>query len=185
MAQDEIDGEKTEIEDDLVLDNLSHTPFKRNILTYLTGWVVKKALRFVKCDDCRSALVTAPYSINNDFLLIRLKDNGGLLCPAEGVLKIIFAAEMAISQIDLSKRKKEHVASAVLRSGDIYRFFPDNEHLINNSSLWCDHLLALVKLIVDIFFDLRQHRDANTRNQMSAGSNVRQVLNRMVIFRHN
>ena len=66
-----------------------------NILVYIAGYIVRKALKHITCDVCRSALVSVlPLSghIKNQ-VLFQMRNEGGLCVPSEGVIKIIKSSE--------------------------------------------------------------------------------------------
>jgi len=74
--------------DELFEDNMfdSHPPqFSRfdtlveNVMMYVDGWVVRKALKRVTCDDCRSALVSQEVSTKyeDSCVFLKLKSNRG------------------------------------------------------------------------------------------------------------
>ncbi|KAL2094202.1 hypothetical protein ACEWY4_008921 [Coilia grayii] len=71
-----------------------------NALVYILGFVVRRALEKLGCDVCRESLLTDAASAKNDesYHLLCLKENGGLVIPSEGTVRIIRAAESVIRQ---------------------------------------------------------------------------------------
>lgn len=181
LAQEEIET----FEFDPALEQLAFSRFQTNVLTYICGWVVRKVSSMLKCSGCRKALVKVPDNLNADFILLRLKNNGGLVYPNDDVRKIVFATERLV-KIDTSlKVDKAKVASSVLRSLDFDTLFRHaTEHFVETSSLWTNHVLSLTKLIISVYIDLRLRHIAKQWNLSSADNNVRQLLSRAVIFRH-
>ncbi|RXN16700.1 THAP domain-containing 6-like isoform X1 [Labeo rohita] len=57
-----------------------------NALVYISGFVVRRALKKLSCDVCRASLVTDAASAIKDqsYHLLSLKNNGGLVIPSEG-----------------------------------------------------------------------------------------------------
>lgn len=139
----------------------------------------------LKCSDCRSAIVKVPECTNDNFILLRLRNNGGLLYPNDDVCKIVFTAEKVVKQQKSMKVDKAKIIFSVLRYLDLHNLFSDHqEHFDESSTIWSNHLLSLVKLIASTYIDLRLHHSAKQWNLSTAESNVRQILNRTVIFRH-
>lgn len=181
LSQDDIDY----FDLDPALDQLALSRFQSNVLTYICGWVVRKIFSLIKCAGCRKALIKVPESIDSDFLLLRLKNNGGLLYPNDDVRKIVFATEKVLKQGGTLKVEKAKITSSVLRYVDVKTLFNDeSEHFIETSTIWCNHLLSLAKLIISVYTDLRLHHTAKQWNLSSADKNVRQLLTRTVIFRY-
>jgi len=65
-----------------------------NSLVYISGFVVRQILRKLLCSVCRASLVTGAGSVSFDqsYHLLRLKNNGGLMIPSEGVVKMVRSA---------------------------------------------------------------------------------------------
>ena len=126
-----------------------------------------------------------PERTNEDFLLLRLKDNGGLLYPNEDVRKIVFTTEKVWKQEGALKVDKMKLVHSVLRTLDLKNLFSsDAEHFEETSSLWTNHLISLTKSIISVYIDIRLHHVAKQWNLSTADTNVRQLLNRTVLFRH-
>lgn len=181
-------GEEEEdtFEFDHMLDKLVFDRFQSNVLTYICGWVVRKACSLLKCSKCRHALVKVPETTNSDFILLRLRDNGGLLYPNEDVRKVIFMTEKVLKHEDsVTKINKSKLTLSVLRYLQLYDLFRcEGDHFDETSTIWSNHLLSLVKLLISVYIDLRLHHAAKQWNLSTADRNVRQLLTKTVIFRH-
>lgn len=167
------------------VDEVIFSQFTNNVLTYICGWIVRKVTSTLKCSKCCDALVKVPESTNEDSILLRLKDNGGLLYPNDDVRKIVFTTEKALKFEPSLKFKKSKLVYSVLRHLELHKLFIEQEeHFNDTSTLWSNHLLSLVKVIISTYIDLRLHHAAKQRNLSEADANVRQILSRTVIFRH-
>ena len=64
-----------------------------NALVYLTGFVVRQVLRRLSCDVCCASLVTDAVHSSNDksYHLLVVKNNGGLMIPSDGTVKVVRA----------------------------------------------------------------------------------------------
>lgn len=189
IPQDGSDIVGSEVEDnfelDPTLDDLAFSRYNSNVLTYICGWIVRKVSSLLKCSGCRNALVKVPESTNGDFTLLRLRDNGGLLYPNDDVRKVIFTAEKVLKQEELVKVNKAKVTLTVLRFLQLHELFQnESEHFEETSTVWSNHLLSLTKLIISVYIDLRLHHAAKQWNLTTVDKNVRQLLTKTVIFRH-
>ena len=76
---------------------LSRTPFSvytEYILGYIGGFIVRKLIRNISCEECVNTLLSNDRS--SDYLsLVCLNDNGGLLYPSSDVFKILKISEIA------------------------------------------------------------------------------------------
>ena len=64
------------------------------LLTQISGFVVRQALKKLSCDVCRASLVTDAASAIKDqsYHLLTLKNNG-LVIPSEGTVRVVRAAQ--------------------------------------------------------------------------------------------
>ena len=85
-----------------VLDN-----FKRRVLCFIGGYIVKKLLPHVTCKECKAALVNNVEDPLDtaDERLIQLKTNGALLSPAKSTFEIIIKAEEVFQTEVIGKNK--------------------------------------------------------------------------------
>jgi hypothetical protein len=63
-----------------------------NVCSYVTGYVIRKLLPRLKCDECRQLLVTTEATADN-MAFLRLKNNGGLVVPSAGAVKVVEQSE--------------------------------------------------------------------------------------------
>lgn len=61
-----------------------------NAVVYVAGFVVRKVLHRLSCNVCRWSLVrdAVPASFDKNFHLLTLKNNGGLVIPSLGTVKV-------------------------------------------------------------------------------------------------
>ena len=78
-------------------------PLRQNILYYMAGWAVRQVLKLLRCDECKSALVSEePY---HSFLgrLTMMKQRGGLLYASRSAYRVVLLADRALEH-ELIKR---------------------------------------------------------------------------------
>lgn len=100
-----------------------YSTFTATIVTYIAGFVVKKVIEAIECKICANALyATTPPDYDKRFILIKLRDNGGLTYPSKDVLKIAELTERVFRRYTAScngrptnrKNTKQIVLTGVL-----------------------------------------------------------------------
>lgn len=84
----------SEEKNDQVVEDLS--PFLENVVAYISGFVSRTLTRKLSCAYCISSLIANNEEfpeIEKDFVLIKMKDNGGLVYPSKFVLNVCERAE--------------------------------------------------------------------------------------------
>lgn len=89
-----------------------------NALVYISGFVVRQILRKLSCDVCRASLVTDALhaSFDESYHLLTVKNNGGLMIPSEGTVKVVRSAERFIRQSSCGKAVKVSLISQICAS---------------------------------------------------------------------
>ncbi|KAK7144229.1 hypothetical protein R3I94_010598 [Phoxinus phoxinus] len=82
-----------------------------NALVYISGFVVQRALKKLSCDVCCASLVTDAASAIKDqsYHRLTLKNNGVLVIPSEGTVRVVRAAEWVIRQASGSTRRSQPI----------------------------------------------------------------------------
>lgn len=164
-------------------------PLMENVVVYIAGWIIKKALDTISCDVCRTRLVSTTPSIKyqSSFLLLNIKNCGGLTIPSDGVIDIIMSAEKHLRLITSVHKVHHTVSEILLRKCVLADVGPDclclHEHAIETSSGIENHYFDLVSIIVNIFFKLRYHHIVRLHNMQMKGKSVRQKCTKLVLFK--
>ena len=61
-----------------LLDNDCRISFIDNAITYIGGWVVRKLMEDLDCNECKQQLTEPAKAVDNSYHLIQIRDNGGL-----------------------------------------------------------------------------------------------------------
>ena len=77
------------------LQNGLNSEYKDAVLGYIGGYVVRKLLKSITCDECVNVLINNDDISKNYLSLVSIKDRGGLVYPSEDVFKIISICELA------------------------------------------------------------------------------------------
>ena len=87
-----------------------------NIVTYIAGYVVRKMISVIHCDICRISLVSQRATSRDleSHQFINLRNNGGLVTPADGVIVVLMCAEKMLRLLTCGGRKAKHNTLAQL-----------------------------------------------------------------------
>ena len=150
---------------------------------------MRRTLQKLSCDVCRASLVTDAESASKDqsYHLLTLKNNGGLVIPSEGTVRVVRAAEWVIRQAAADCRRSQpikvlevlYMVRKRIGSEDVFLL---GEH-INDTRYGIDsHHNTLLTLVVSLYFKLRLHHIANMTTLSLQKDNVRQKLTKTVLF---
>ena len=170
------------------IDPRSHaTAVLDNILVYISGFVVRKAIDQISCRDCAIQLVGVRPTLPNSHLLLSFKNRGGLCVPSEAGIKIVQATEkvirrtMNLRELAPSCPKRETVATAVVSvCGSIQLF--NLSHEIETRVGIDNHSISLIRILAGIYYDIRLYHIARLQNCDVRRENKRNKLTRTAIF---
>ena len=151
---------------------------------------MRRTLKKLSCDVCRSSLLTDAESARKDqsYHLLTLKNNGGLVIPSEGTVKVVRAAEWVIRQAAAGSKRSQpmkvlqvlYMVRERIGSDDVFLL---GEH-INDTRYGIDsHHNTLLTLVVSLFFKLRLHYIAKLTTLSLQKGAVRQKLTKTVLFK--
>lgn len=144
------------------------------ILTQISGFVVRQALKKLPCDlmtDAASAIK------NRSYQLLSLKNNGGLVIPSEGTVRVFRAAEWVICQASTSFRRPRpikllegmYIVQKRIGSEDVFVL---GEHIDDTQFGIDNHHHSLITLVVSLFFKLRLSHIAKTTTLSLQSNNM-------------
>ena len=203
LSPDLMSGTSDTIEDDnpfIVEDQIfmehdyagwtQHTSLVDNATGYIAGWIVRKVLPKLKCDTCRACLLAAaiPRQHLKSYQLLSLKNNGGLVIPSTGTVTIVQSAEKAIQRL-MNIHSVKNICSFP-RVLMVVREMLGNQDVLNLSSHIVDtqhgidnHFTTLMSIIVEAYYDLRQHHIAKMFNIKKQAASMRQKFNKLILFK--
>lgn len=156
-----------------------------NALVYISGFVVRKILKKLSCEVCRASLVTAavPSSFDQSYHLLELKNNGGLMIPSEGTVKVVRAAERVIRQNSkeqgVSVSFVNRFVRAEIGSEDVFLL---GEHIAETQFGIENHHFMLVSFVVSVFHKVRLHHIAKLSTLELQSASIRKKLCKTVLF---
>ncbi|XP_059932034.1 uncharacterized protein LOC132475066 [Gadus macrocephalus] len=125
-----------------------------NALVYIAGFVVRCIFRSLSCVVCRASLVTDAVAVPFDqsYHLLELRNNGGLMIPSKGTVKVVRAAERAIRQHSSGKAPDEVVVAHFVReeigTEDVFAL---GSHVQESQFGIDNHLSLLLSLVVCLY----------------------------------
>ncbi|XP_048031076.1 uncharacterized protein LOC125258223 [Megalobrama amblycephala] len=157
-----------------------------NALVYISGFVMRQILRKLPCGVCRASLVAdaVPGSFDPNYHLLTLKNNGGLMIPSEGTVKVVRSAEQFIRQSCSGKAVRLPLISQFVRaeigSEDVFVL---KEHIQETQFGIDNHHFSLLSLVVSVFHKLRMDHIAKLNTLRLQSGNSRKKLCKAVLFK--
>lgn len=153
---------------------------------YISGFAVRQILRKLPCGVCRASLVAeaVPGSFYQNYHLLTLKNNGGLMIPSEGTVKVVRSAERFIRQSSSGKAVRVSLINQFVRAeiGSEDVFFL-KEHIQDTQFGIDNHHFSLLSLVVSVFHKLRMHHIAKLNTLTLQSGNSRKKLCKSVLFK--
>jgi hypothetical protein len=159
-----------------------YSPYIATIVTYIAGFVAKKLLETIACKACANALyTTTPPDFDKRFILLKLKDKGGLTYPSKDVLKVaeiserVFRRYMSTTSGKPTNRHnaKQLVLTGVLSHISNLALFQNMKDHMFDTEITDNHIYTLCKSIVNTYIQIRFHHEAKTFTSSIRGPNVR------------
>ncbi|RXG64941.1 DNA transposase THAP9 [Armadillidium vulgare] len=158
-----------------------------NIVSYISGFIVRKLSKSIKCVSCIAAL-TNENSVSPYMSLINIKNKGGLVLPSQDVIKTCRWCEKVIRQevgVSPSFRKniKSYLMYSVMQYLSFESMFPSLQEHAKNNSIDENHICLLIKNIISAYLDVRLHYIGKEYSISQKGTSVREKYNKLILFR--
>lgn len=162
-------------------DEHVHDVLLGNSLAYIAGYIVRKLGTQLSCQTCLDSLFSSGSTRHEQLLtLLRLKDNGGLVYPADGVVDVILVATNYFkSSVKPRLIECTKVILEKFGSSDIFNL---NQHILDSATGINNHYISLLRTITSAFFDLYMHHNAKRLTLQLQGQSVRQKYNKTTLF---
>lgn len=185
----------------LIISTIRHVvlkmPFfllvKHVFLAILSGWVIKKAIDQLHCEDCRISLVSDTSSESSVHYQAALKFlsmknwSSKLHVPSDGVIAILLKAEQHLRDLSSMKYVNPKISLVRLQYLVLRDVDPDvlclHSHVMDTAQGIDNHSYDLVRLLVKIYFNVRYYHVARLHTQKFQARSVRQKLNKLVLFK--
>lgn len=168
------------IETENILSVYQHSKFLDDVVGYIAGFVVYKIKKSILCILCGEALE----SNESRSALITRKNRGGLIKPNKNVVEICKIAERVIREYQ--EIDKSNVVSKItltcMKKINISKYFPQlTNHFFEQEPL-NNHLLQLIKIILNTYITLRLHHINSSTNAID--HKIRTFYTKLIHFKH-
>ena len=135
----------------------------------------------------------SPSDVNETCLFIQLKNNGGLIRPAEWVISTVEVTEKVFRLLISTDKSCSDISRFGVKlemsvlSEVNYKEFNQNQiknHMINSNVGIDNHIFSLIRLIVRSYLDIRKFEVVRNWNLNVRGKNVRHILTKTVLFKN-
>jgi len=184
--------EDSPFDDSNFLDMTRLSPYVLDVLTYIAGWVARKLINKMTCDECKCALVVQPNDITTfaeQSILLELKNKGGLLFPSKDLVSVLRSTEKAIRfHIPTLTSTSCHshalqIETTTMQEVPRNLFFKLQDHFSCTFHDGNSHYTSLIRAICRTFLTLRLHHISKTTNATDMLS-IRQKLNKTILFKN-
>lgn len=181
-------------------DENTHSDYQKNILYYITGYIIKNIVKRLKCNECRSLLLAADNTQNDHLYLLNINkyqsfttfvNRGKLHFPSVEAYKIVIFADKIFKRATNMNALNQRNIKNVLINQIHQHFTPQLTQMFCHTmddSITCAevHESKLVKLISNSFLTmrLRTYLKNVMDDKMSAVRTKRQKLHKTIIFSH-
>lgn len=162
------------------INNSTISNFKKNVLEYIGGFVVKKICLKMYCENCCDAITgTPPETLVN---LIKLKDYGNLMTyPSQLVCKVIeFSEQIIVKEIRTTNWLSKPFFFDFLCVKIVKSYMESNKIVL----LDCNHNYELYKKIVACYTSIKLKHHIKLENEKMKKKRLRNKLCRAVINYH-
>jgi len=117
------EDDDVEDEEEVIIPQLDISPdsaaFMNVIVVYIAGYTISKLCRSLACPGCICLLIPEEVELNETYLLILKRDNGGLCYPSKAVVNVCSTVESHVrfwKNKGLQNMKKEKVIESSLNA---------------------------------------------------------------------
>lgn len=153
--------------------------FQENVLHYIGGWIIKKAVARGLCDICCEAM-SDPTCSSPSAYLTTVKDFGYLHYASEDLVKLLACTEKLVRGSASFATVMRLVLERYGRMGSL--FSGHISHFREESVSLQSHYYSLIRFAVETFYDLRMYSIAKDSNIKK--SRVRNALTKKILFLH-
>jgi hypothetical protein len=154
---------------------------------------VKKLIEKLECKVCANALyTTTPPDYDKRFVLIKLRDNGGLTYPSSDVLKLEEITERVLRRYLAAcngkptnrKNTKQLVLAGVLSHTCNTSLFENLHAHMFDTEVTDNHIHKLCRSIINKYLEVRFHHEAKSFTSEIRGQNIRNKLTKTILLKN-
>jgi len=163
-----------------VLTVYQHSAFIDDIVAYIAGFVVRKLKKNILCLVCAAELE----SESSGSQLLNRKNRGGLVKASNSVIQICRIGERTVrefKQIDKPNTVSKITLSAMKYINMEKYFINLSTHILDQEPL-NNHLLQLIKYILNYYITIRLHHINKSTNEID--DKIRSYYTKLILFKH-
>lgn len=166
--------------------------YSENIACYIAGYIVRKLLKRLNCEDCRNQLFVSAVSDKRShmYTFLSLKNNGGLIIPSDAVVSVVLLAERCIREICAINNSTlsfvnvtVNLEQRVLSDFNVSKLF-NKQHMQDTLDGIDNHVFSLIRHIVRCYVNVRKFHAVKCWNVKTKGKIVRHMLTKTVLFKN-
>lgn len=164
-----------------------------NVCSYIAGFIVRRLIPKLKCSKCRELLVDASNLSTSCCSFLQLRNNGGLIVPSTGVIRIVQVAEQHLRSMIPQEKAISAISQlgprleiAVIKNIDCCSVFgpTTTSHMSNTVVGINNHISSLIRQIVRFYLDIRKFHIVRNFNIQQKGAIIRQSMTKLVLFKN-
>lgn len=175
-----------------ILLPLSLSEYSDNVLSYISGFVVKSIKKRISCLKCIAELETCYDEQDSSLALIKRKSRGGLLFPTMSVRRICRKMENKIQHafniLGSLPPKRVLITLLMKESHELLldaNLFPGLvDHVFDYAPYETSHKKNLIDNIIKTYANIRINSLANKINESITGEKIRKTLSKLILFKH-
>ncbi|CAI6375743.1 unnamed protein product [Macrosiphum euphorbiae] len=165
----------------------SFSNFSKEVIIYISGFVVHKLTNVLKCDTCKDALcATDKECFLNSLITLKNRkgDNGGLIYPSNDVIDICFKTEKTLKQFNYTHKAvnklkiQTEVLGHFLFNSNVFEQL--KTHSSETRNPLTDHITLLIKSITSTYINLKINYNLKSHNETPS---IRMWYNKLTIFK--
>ena len=161
--------------------------YKEAVISYIAGFVAKKAVKKIACPSCVDALTT-----NNLSAFVTWKSNGGLAIPSESLVRVCTETEKCIMRMinatggSLPNCSNLHgaIATVVLAQCIDANVFKSLESHMYDTTATNNHIARIIKTCAQIYTNIRMKHQGKRFTDNITGKKVRKQLSKLILFKN-
>lgn len=162
--------------------------YVEDVVAYISGFVQRKLISAIKCEECSDALIYDENSAENSYHLINRKNKGGLIKPSKDVYQLCKIGEKSFRIIQAagkitSKNVLELLIADSMRKINVNNVFSVlNNHILNQTT-FDNHIIFLIKSVLFEYFKIRLCHVAKSITASLQINRVRSKNTKLTIFK--
>jgi len=157
-----------------------HSNFINDVVAYIAGFVVRKIKKTILCDTCAAEIEIE----SSESKLLDRKNHGGLIKASSDVIELCKISERTIRHFKAIDKSNvvNKITLEAMKYININKYFTNlSIHILDQEPL-NNHVLQLIKIILNIYCKLRLHHINSSTNDID--QKIRNHYTKLILFKH-